>query len=163
MTRILSTIHLSDIQKEVLAKVKAAPNSHMAWEVIQNTESSIDDNFAGARDALADLGLLDVQDGTVEITQLGQEQMTKENITDETGELTDSGNDLAGQDRNEIKDPAAQQGDDMGDDMDMGMGGDDMDMGMGEEDPFAESFALLRSLNSEADFLQEQKRLSKKS
>ena len=157
MTRILSTIHLSDIQKEVLAKVKAAPNSHMAWEVIQNTESSIDDNFAGARDALADLGLLDVQDGTVEITQLGQEQMTKENITDETGELTDSGNELAGQDRNEIKDPAAQQGGDMGgDDM-------DMDMGMGEEDPFAESFALLRSLNSEADFLQEQKRLSKKS
>lgn len=95
MTRILTTIHLSDIQQEVLAKVKAAPTPHVAWSTIAVSAEAFDQNFAAARDVLGNLGLLNVGDGTLEITDKGLEVMNDENLTDEMGELTDQGRALA--------------------------------------------------------------------
>lgn len=99
MARILTTIHLSDIQKEVLAKVKASPTSQVAWEEVTNAAHDVDQNFAAARDVLGNLGLLEVGDGTLEVTNKGEDVMRDENLTDDMGELTDEGRTLASIDR----------------------------------------------------------------
>lgn len=101
MARILTTIHLSDIQKEVMAKVKTAPTEQVAWEEISNTASEIDQNFAAARDMLGDLGLLTIGDGELSVTDKGEEVMKDENLVDEMGELTDEGLALADTERGE--------------------------------------------------------------
>lgn len=95
MTRILTTLHLSTIQKQVLAKVKAAANPKMAWEEIIKVSNEFDRNFATARDVLGNLGVLEVGDGELTITPKGEQAMVSANITDETGQLTDEGQQLA--------------------------------------------------------------------
>lgn len=96
MTRILTTIHLSDIQKETLAKVKAAASPEMAWETIYKGPDDTDNNMAGARDVLGDLGLLTIGEGTIELTSKGEDVMRGANLLDDMGELTDEGRELAG-------------------------------------------------------------------
>jgi len=144
--RILTTVHLSDIQKEVLAKVKAAPNSHMAYGTLQQTEDNMDSNFASARDVLAKLGVLLVGDGTIEVTEKGDQLATKENITDEMGELTELGDQLANTNRQNVQ-PSPTQSTNVGD-------------GMGDESGFpTESFNLIKSLNVSAGILSDQDKL----
>ncbi len=158
MARIITTLHLSDIQKEVLAKIKAAQNPHMAFEVIQSVNSDIDNNFVSARDTLGNLGLLYVADGELEITEKGEEEMTRENLTDETGALTEFGQQLATIDRSEkpaLSTPQPQVN--QSDDMDIEM--DDMDM---EEDPFKESFSLIKDVNKYSSILKDLDTIIKK-
>ncbi len=147
MTRILTTIHLSDIQKEVLAKVKAAQSPQMAWETIQRSSANIDNNFAAARDVLGNLGLLKVGEDEIEVTDKGLEVMNDENLTDEMGEMTDEGRQLADIDRSEKPAPAGQQQQAAPLEEDMGMG----DEGMEDMDLGLESFNLLKSINEDAN------------
>lgn len=105
MARVLTTLHLSDIQKEVLAKVKAAPTPHLAWDEISGSATDVDENLATARDVLGNLGLLSVGDGVLEVTPKGEEVMKDENLIDDMGELTDTGRELADIER----DPGEQE------------------------------------------------------
>jgi len=97
--RILTTIHLNDIQKEVLAKTKAAPTPQVAFEEISGKPEQIDDNFAAAKDALVDMGLLTQSDDTLEVTERGIQVMKDENLIDDMGEFTEDGNELVGKER----------------------------------------------------------------
>jgi hypothetical protein len=153
MTQILTTIHLSDIQKELLAKVKAAPNSIVAHELISNTADNVDDNFVKAKETLKQLGIVKEIGNSIEITEKGLEVLTDENIIDESGELTEFGRQLADIDRNEIssQQPNQQQND-------MGM---EDPMGDGELPPM-ESFSLLKSINNEIDLLENINKVNKR-
>lgn len=87
----LRNIRLSDIQKEVLAKVHAAPNEEVAGgEILEGGR-----NYVGAKDILVRLGLMTFHDNEATITQTGQEVMKKLNLIDDTGQLTDEGNQYA--------------------------------------------------------------------
>lgn len=146
MTRILTSIHLSDIQKEVLAKVKAAPNTTMAWEEIIGVSADVDNNYAAARDVLGNLGLLKVGDGELEVTQKGEEVMKDSNLIDDMGELTDVGRELASNNTQQAQ-QSAQPNPPAEDNFDMGGGDmDGNDMG-GMGDFSLESISLIRELN----------------
>jgi hypothetical protein len=106
MTRILTTIHLSDIQKEVLAKVFASPTPHVAWSELLDVSSEIESNVSSARDTLGNLGLLYVGDGELKVTDRGREVMREENLIDEIGELTEDGQRYASIDRQAPKSPS---------------------------------------------------------
>lgn len=112
---------MNDIQKEVLAKVKAAPTPQVAFEEIAGKPERIDDNFASARDSLTELGLLEQGEGTLEVTDKGLEIMKDENIIDDMGDFTEEGDDLVGKERG--KEPAVtQQGAEGGAGMTPGLG-----------------------------------------
>lgn len=110
------TIHLSDTQKSVLATVKAAPTPQLGFEALMKSPEDIDDNVTAARDTLADLGLITLGDGTIELTDEGEQVMQDENLTDETGELTPDGQALVITDKE--TEPATEP------EMGMGMGSD---------------------------------------
>lgn len=162
--RLLSTIRLNDNQKRVLAKIAAAPTPTVAGE-----EISKETNLVAARNMLMKLGIITFVDNRAEITDKGQALAKEENITDDSGGLTDAGNKLAfttatGQPEDGAQQPAAGGADPMGgadpaggmDDPSMDMDlGDDLDMGddaeVPEEDQIkdplkAESFQLLKHL-----------------
>lgn len=146
MARILTTLHLSDIQKEVLAKTKAAPNPQLAWEEVTGAKEATDDNFAAARDTLGNLGLLTVGDGTLEVTDKGLEVMKDAGLTDETGELTDEGQQLAAGDQEQPAMPPPDEG-------------GEMDMGMGDELSF-ESLSLLQTIHEDANANEHMRRVT---
>ena len=157
MTRITTQFHLSDLPKEVLAKVKAAPNPHMAYEIISKTGDDIDNNFATARNTLERLGVISTQNGAIEIVD--DQVMQDEGITDEMGELTPMGQQLAGIDRNEVPQQQPQQAAPQ-DDMGMDMGGDEeMDT---EDELSLESLSFFKSINDSADLLEDVKKFTGK-
>ena len=94
MARILTSIHLSDIQRAVLTKVFAAPNGQVAFEELASAPENIDSNVAAARDMLSRLNLLTINnsDDTIEVTPLGIEVMQDEYLIDDMQQLTDKGN-----------------------------------------------------------------------
>ena len=141
MTRILTTLHLSNIQKEVLAKVKASPNGHIAWEEITKASENFDQNFSSARDVLGNLGLLKVGEGTLEITEKGEEVMRDENIVDDMGELTDNGRQLSSINRTEPSSETRTS--------DVGSSSSDVGGGLPME-----SFGLLRGINESSNELE---------
>lgn len=156
MARILTTIHLSDLQKEVLSKVMAAPNAHVAWSELLDSAESIDDNIAAARDVLGNLGLLKVGDGVLEVTDKGIEVMTDENLIDETGQLTELGRQLAQIDRDQPQQPGTQYSTPPGDTADVPPppGGNEELGGLPME-----SLSLLRTINEQAEIVEHLKLL----
>ena len=114
--RILPNIHLSDSQKVVLAKIKAAATETVAHEQITNGV-----NLVQASKTLNKLGLINMTANSVTITDKGMQNMNDENLTDQSGELSDDGkkyaqitepNDLAHKD--DDKDADASAGDGLG-------------------------------------------------
>lgn len=93
MSKVISSFHLSDVQRELLAKIKAAPNPHVAFAVTTTVGDAMDSNFAQARDTLAQLGVLSVTDGNIEI--VNDQVLKDEGIVDDMGELTPEGQQLA--------------------------------------------------------------------
>lgn len=141
--RVLSTIHLSDMQSVVLAKIIAAATPQTAFEAINNGR-----NLVGARDELQRLGLIAVLDGTVSVTNKGQQIMQAENLVSDTGELTDRGikfaqvQELA--DLKDIDNPQAAE------EQPTSPPGTEQPQGPEEAQPAAgpmESFSLIRSMN----------------
>lgn len=147
--RILTTIHLNDIQKEVLAKTKAAPTPQVAFEEIAGKPERIDDNFASARDALVDLGLLTQGEGALEVTDEGLEVMKDENIVDDMGNFTEEGDELVGRERG--KEPAVtQQGGEEGAGMTPGLPAEPQAGGTGFP---MEGLELIREMQDRAKIL----------
>jgi len=85
-TKILTNVHLSDAQKLVMAKIKAAANANVAAEQARNST-----NLAAAQKSLSKLGLVQVDDTGATLTDKGIKTMTDENLMDESGELTTEG------------------------------------------------------------------------
>ena len=147
MAQVIRTLHLSDMQKEVLAKVKAAPNAQVAFEELAHEPDEVDDNIAAARDQLEDLGLLAILQDGIRVTTRGLEVMKDENLIDETGEFTEEGQEYAGRDRGKEPEDVAG-GEPMGEPGPMGA---EMGAGAGVPDmggaPPMESFSLVAELN----------------
>lgn len=123
---ILNTLRPTTFQRQVLAHIAAAQSPKIAAENISKNQ-----NLVAAREILAKLGLITFSDRAATITDTGLRLAVEENITDESGELTDVGQQLIGQ----IQQP---QTDPMGDEQSMDpMGGEGIPM---------ESFALIRTL-----------------
>jgi hypothetical protein len=155
MMRVLNTIHLSDFQKKVLAITKAAPTPQVAFEELRNQPQDEQRNIVGARDILQKLGLLEVTDSTIEVTEKGEQVMADEYLIDETGELTaEAQKYLGGASGNQA---AQQQQPEMGGEQDMEGGEDldldaDMDLESPEKNPF-ESLDLLCDIHHRSKFL----------
>lgn len=84
--QILNSVHPTDNQKRVLAKIAASPTSTVAAEEISNNQ-----NMIAARDMLMKLGLITVNNGEAEMTERGAQVAVDENIIDDNGELTKTG------------------------------------------------------------------------
>ena len=101
--RVLSTVALTNNQKSVLAKIVASPTPSVAGESISG-----DENMVAARNSLARLGAIESIGNEVNITAKGHQLAKDENITDETGQLTQDGNKLAYDDEDAEQPPEQQ-------------------------------------------------------
>lgn len=88
--RIMSAVHPTDNQKRVLAKISAAPTPKVAGE-----EISKDPNMVAARDMLVKLQIISMQSGEAQLTDSGRQVSQDENIIDQNGQLTKTGEALA--------------------------------------------------------------------
>lgn len=88
--RILSAVHPTTNQKRVIAKVIAAPTPSVAAEEISKNA-----NMVAARNMLMKLGALSLVNGEATLTQAGMQIATDENIADQGGGLTPTGEQLA--------------------------------------------------------------------
>jgi len=147
MANIITTVHLTDIQKEVLCKISASPTPQVAYETLSQVPSSVSDNYATARDTLEHIGLISVLEGTVEVTDKGREVMRDENLIDDTDELTELGQQLADANTEKAKEQPPQQS---ASPEGMAPGGlppmEDQMGGMG-----LESLQLMRAINARAN------------
>ena len=89
--RILTNIRLTQHQMKVLAMIAASPEG-----IVPDEDISKDRNMTAARQLLTKLGLI-TNDGEdkYSITDSGAEVAKDENIIDDTGQLTELGNQLA--------------------------------------------------------------------
>ena len=163
--RVISLTRPTDNQKAVLAKIAAAATPQLAVADISDTP-----NLVAARDMLAKMGLIDIDDEGAHLTDLGREVMTNQNLATPDGTLTDDGQKAAYGDEADQAAPAPDTSMDM--DMDLGFGdeegeGDEFEFDFGGEgdeegdmeelDPRQmddvkepkESFSLLASLRKE--------------
>lgn len=143
------TLHLSDIQKELLAKVKAAPNPHMAYTTVADAANNIEQNFSSARDTLNKLGIITVKNG--EITINDESVLSDEGIIDELGELTDIGKHLAYIDRREVKNDQS---------LDRSEQSNENPTAIANEPPM-ESLSLFRTINDKAELIEQIKNFNK--
>lgn len=86
----LDTIALTSNQKRVIAKILAAPTPSVAGE-----EISGDQNLIAARNQLTRIGAIQVLGDEATLTDVGERLAREDNITDESGELTPDGQELA--------------------------------------------------------------------
>jgi hypothetical protein len=88
--RLLSAVHPTTNQKRVLAKILAAPTPTVAGE-----EISKDANLVAARNMLMKLGVITFANNEATLTDRGQQIAVDENIADQSGQLTQVGQQLA--------------------------------------------------------------------
>lgn len=89
--RVLTTLELTDMQKQVLGKIMIAPTPSVAAQNIAKDQKMIT-----ARDILSHLGLIEVSDENgASVTDKGKQVMTDQGLMDQSGGLTDEGNKFA--------------------------------------------------------------------
>lgn len=143
--RVLTNVRLSETQKIILARVVSADNPHVGYESINEGR-----NLVASSKELAQLGLLQINQGEANITDKGNEVLINEGLIDETGELTEEGQKYAEMkgpsekgketeppEPTDTEQPQGGMSQDLG--MDMG-GGDQMQM---------QSFDLLSAMEDE--------------
>jgi hypothetical protein len=86
---VLQTFKPSKTQKHVMLLVKTAPTKKLAYDTVSTGQKNI-----AARDTLTQLGLVTYDEGSAEITTDGEDALKKENLIDDSGELTDEGKEL---------------------------------------------------------------------
>ena len=146
--RLQQPIHLSRLQKEVLAKIVASPTPNMAFEVVSSAESDIDDNFASAVDTLEKMNIVSSNNGTIEI--VNQQALQDEGIVDEMGELTELGQELSQRPREENPEDVANVSEPQSN------SDSDEDLGSSPEEDFQlESLQLIKTLNDQAKLMEE--------
>lgn len=88
--RTSAIIRPTNNQKKVLAKIIAAPTPEVAASEISQGRALVT-----ARDMLAKLGLITIEDNKASVTDLGEEIMRNQNIIDDARQLTPDGEKLA--------------------------------------------------------------------
>ncbi len=88
--RLLSALHPTVNQKRVIAKIVASPTPSVAAQEISKSA-----NLVAARNMLMKLGMITHANGEAALTQSGQQIASEEGITDQSGGLTDVGQQLA--------------------------------------------------------------------
>jgi len=89
--QILTNIRLSHAQKFVLAKLSLPESTPLtAYSSISN-----DKNVVANRDVLVKLGMVQVGENEAAITEKGKDAMRNEGLTNDTGNLTDLGEQYA--------------------------------------------------------------------
>lgn len=159
--RVLKTIHLSEYQKKVLSIVKAAPTPQVAFEELKKQPPEEQRNINGARDMMQKLGLLEVGQHDISVTDEGEQVMKDEYLIDEMGELTDEAQkylqDASGNQDAEMQEPQQGMGDEMGgeqgvDDLE-GMDELDDDMSMEDIEKSFEGLELFKLIHDQSKFL----------
>ena len=85
------TLNLDNTEKAIIASMGISPSEEMAYAAMSGAR-----NAASARDSLERAGFIEVDDQNkrARLTSRGREILTTDNLTDETGELTDRGKEL---------------------------------------------------------------------
>jgi len=116
--KLLQTLTLSAFQKQVIAKIVAAPTPKKAA-----TDIAANHNLQTARNLLANLGIITFTENEAHLTELGTNLAVEEDIAYESGQLTDAGQALVGGAAGTIYQPT-----------DPSMGMDDMSLENPEDD-----------------------------
>ena len=84
-------LNLDDTEKAIIASMAISPSEEMAYAVLTGARNSVT-----AGNSLERAGYIEVdeQNKQARLTPRGEEVLTSENLTDETGELTDRGKEL---------------------------------------------------------------------
>ena len=90
--RLLSTLHPTQNQLQVIATI-ISNRDHPAQAA---SAISANGNLIAARNMLMKLNVITYSDTSAALTQQGEQLAQEQNITDETGELTDVGQKLLG-------------------------------------------------------------------
>lgn len=95
-----SSTRLTDTQKSVLLGIYAAPTPEMAYEVTTGS-----DNVSQAAQQLRGMGLINVDSSGARagVTDGGQEALVNNNLIDDTGQVTDEGQQVLSQEA-QVKD-----------------------------------------------------------
>jgi len=88
--RVLNTINLTMNMKRVMAKIIASPTPKLASQQVSTNQSMI-----VARDQLIRLGFINYNPNAASMTDQGKQVMSNEALTDESGQLTPDGEQLA--------------------------------------------------------------------
>lgn len=85
------TLNLDNTEKAVIASMAISPSDEMAYAVLVGARNSV-----AARKSLQKAGFIEVNDENKKayLTQQGKDVLTADNLTDESGELTDRGQEL---------------------------------------------------------------------
>ena len=97
MPRVIQSVHLSDYQARVMLIAHQAQTPELAFAELGSQEKTIEPNLLGARDTLAKIGLIEVGQNYISITPKGEEVMRDEYLIDDSGQVTERGNEILGQ------------------------------------------------------------------
>ena len=94
-------LNLDNTQKAIIASIRVAPSPEMAYGVLIGARNS-----TTAGDDLVRAGYIRINNTLkqAELTTLGEKVLINDNLTDETGELTDRGEELVARFRSDKKD-----------------------------------------------------------
>jgi predicted transcriptional regulator len=92
------TLNLDNTEKAVIASMAISPSDEMAYGVLVGARNSV-----SAGESLQRGGFIEVDDANkaARLTSKGKEVLVADNLTDETGELTDRGQELVKTFRND--------------------------------------------------------------
>lgn len=131
MPRIIQSVHLSEYQARVMLMAHQAQTPELAFAEYGEVDERIRPNLLTARETLAKIGLLEVGQNTIAVTEKGMAVMKDEYLIDETGEVTEKGNEILQTEEKQEPEPTQTPGDEMGE---MPSGGAEMaNVGVGGE------------------------------
>ena len=100
----MANVIMNNTQKRVMSRIIAAPTGTVAYEQTQSNP-----NLVAARNQLAKLGLITIEGDSVTATETGLAAANQENLIDDTGSLTDVGQQFATSDPQDKPDQAEAQ------------------------------------------------------
>lgn len=81
-----NSVNLTNAQMGVLISIKISPTPEVAYESTNGSDKAV-----YARNSLRTLGLVQVGDNRVVLTQYGEQVLLNYNLVDDTGQMTDRG------------------------------------------------------------------------
>lgn len=87
--KLLESINLNHHQRYILLQVKISETPTLAFEQTNKSEADVK-----SREILRRYGYLLLGDNMVKLTEKGEESLIRYGLVDETGEVTDMGNEL---------------------------------------------------------------------
>lgn len=115
MPRIIQSVHLSDYQARVMLMAHQAQTPELAFAEYGGVDERIRPNLLTARETLAKIGLLEIGQNSIAVTEKGMEVMKDEYLIDDMGEVTDKGHEILQTEEKEEPTPSDTPGDEMND------------------------------------------------